>query len=500
MVFDNKGLRDFRHRLGVCICILVLAAGSTSFAQADLDSLDSWVRQMQPDPFIRCGESTWIEALDDTRERWLGKTYLEKVVLTNKLLQTLEDSHTAVSAYDWIWDVEHAFGTLPIRWHIEGGALWTLDSGLPGLPEGVRVLSLNGLQAESVVRAAKDLAPMEGLSTTATSRVGAHNVTPYVLGITEKDTLTVTWVHPRTTLPKTDSWPSLRKKEARKAWKSISRRQPVVLWTYPDGSHLFKRDAKRLAKSPKATSPIAGVTTLHIASFSRGSWRNFERRLRLGFEHVREHRGPLVINLRGNPGGQSYRMELLWNHLSNATTHLPYALVAKQSGFTAQINGRHYKRLRKRWVDKHLETSAEARYIHTMATMPVGETDTLFFPKKHPKTSRFRGPVALIIDGESASASVSFAGAFQDQKRGPVLGESCMGPANGTMGNPYLRRLPHSGIFVSLSTAVYMAKPVEDWTEGMPIQPDILIPDLWRNDAALQREIDEWIQTLPRFR
>ena len=45
-----------------------------------------------------------------------------------------------------------------------------------------------------------------------------------------------------------------------------------------------------------------------------------------------------------------------------------------------------------------------------------------------------------------------------------------------------------------------MAKPVKDWAEGMPIQPDMLIPDLWRNDAALQREIDEWIQTLPRFR
>ena len=43
MAFDNKGLCDFRLRLGACICILVLAAGSTSFAQADLDSLDSWV-------------------------------------------------------------------------------------------------------------------------------------------------------------------------------------------------------------------------------------------------------------------------------------------------------------------------------------------------------------------------------------------------------------------------------------------------------------------------
>ena len=495
MAFDEIGFLGVRQRLWACFSLLVLTTGPGALAQADLDSLDSWVRQMHPDPFIRCGESTWNEALDDTRERWLGTTYLERVRLTNKLLQTLEDSHTAVSAYDWIWDVEHAFGTLPIRWHIEGGALWTLDSGLSGLPEGVRVLTLNGLQAESVVRAAMDLAPMEGLSTTATSRVGAHNVTPYVLGITEKDTLTVTWVDPATALPKSDSWPSLRKKEARQAWKSISRRQPVVLWTYPDGSHLFKRDAKRLAKSPKAMASIEGATTLHIASFSRGSWRNFERRLRLGFERMREHRGPLVINLRGNPGGQSYRMELLWNHLSNATTHLPYALVAKQSAFTARINGRHYKRLRKRWVDKHLETSAEARYIHTMATMPVGEADTLFFPKKHPMARRFKGPVALVIDGESASASVSFAGAFQDQKRGPVLGEACMGPAHGTMGNPYLRRLPHSGIFVSLSTAIYMAKPVEDWDKGTPIQPDILIPDLWRNDAALQQTIDGWIQS-----
>ena len=210
MTFDMTGGRSVRHRFGVLFGVVVLATSSGSFAQADLDSIDSWVRQMQPAPFIRCGESTWKEALDETRERWLGKTYLERVVLSNNLLQVLQDSHTAVSAYDWIWDVEHAFGTLPIRWNIEGGAMWTLDSGLPGLPEGVRVLALNGLDAESIVRAAMDLAPMEGVSTTATSRVGAHNITPYVLGITEKDTLTVTWVDPSTTLPKTESWPRFR--------------------------------------------------------------------------------------------------------------------------------------------------------------------------------------------------------------------------------------------------------------------------------------------------
>ena len=187
-------------------------------------------------------------------------------------------------------------------------------------------------------------------------------------------------------------------------------------------------------------------------------------------------------------------MELLWNHLSNVSVHLPYALVAKQSAFTARINERHYKRLRKRWVDKHLQTSAEARYIHTMATMPVGRTDTLFFPKKHPNSQGHQGPVAVIIDGESASASVSFAGAFQDQ-RGPLLGEACMGPSNGTMGNPYVRRLPHSGIFVSLSTAMYLAKPAENWAAGTPFNPTswCLICGAINRTA---KAVDQWIQTL----
>ena len=91
---------------------------------------------MQPAPFIRCGESTWIEALDDTRERWLGKTYLEKVVLTNKLLQTLEDSHTAVSAYDWIWDVEHAFEPFPFAGTLKGVHCGPLTRGCQDFLKG----------------------------------------------------------------------------------------------------------------------------------------------------------------------------------------------------------------------------------------------------------------------------------------------------------------------------------------------------------------------------
>ena len=175
-------------------------------------------------------------------------------------------------------------------------------------------------------------------------------------------------------------------------------------------------------------------------------------------------------------------------------SHLPYALVAKQSDVTAKANGKHYRRLRKRWVDKNLDRSTDAKYIYTMATLPLGETDTLWFPRQRLKKDRFTGPLAVLMDGESASASVSFAGAIQSTSRGPLVGESCMGPANGTMGNPYLRVLPLSGIAVSISTAVYMAEPCENWKVSRPVQADLLVPFMWRRGPALDNAIERWIQ------
>ncbi|MBF50135.1 MAG: hypothetical protein CL839_05430, partial [Crocinitomicaceae bacterium] len=70
---------------------------------------------MHPDPFLRCGESAWIRQLDGTREQWLKASSMKRIRLINLLLQTMQDSHSAVSAYDWIWEVERLHGTLPIR-------------------------------------------------------------------------------------------------------------------------------------------------------------------------------------------------------------------------------------------------------------------------------------------------------------------------------------------------------------------------------------------------
>ena len=118
----------------LAVCLGVMAWVPVLRAQDDLDSLDKWVREMHPDPFVRCGESAGFGNLMAPEKQWLEASPMERIRLSNLLLQTMQDSHSAVSAYDWIWEVERLHGTLPIRWAIEGRALWVLDSGLPDCP------------------------------------------------------------------------------------------------------------------------------------------------------------------------------------------------------------------------------------------------------------------------------------------------------------------------------------------------------------------------------
>ena len=194
----------------------------------------------------------------------------------------------------------------------------------------------------------------------------------------------------------------------------------------------------------------------------------------MGFRRLTEIEGRSLSILEAIPGAVAANGAPLesFGHKINSPA---VALVAKQSDITAKANARFYKRLRKRWVDRHLDSSSDARYIHAMATLPLGETALCFSRENTLVMAHIEAMLLSLIDGESASASVSFAGAIQSTGRGTLIGESCMGPANGTMGNPYLQILLISGIVVSLSTAIYMAQPCNDWGATQPIQPDLLV-------------------------
>ena len=469
--------------LSGCVLVWVAAAcllPAQGTAQADLDSLDVWVRRMHPAPFLRCAPSLWESKLDALRLEWADLTHMEHVREVNALLQTLQDSHAAVSAWDWMWAVEREHGSVPIRWALEGDALWVAASAVDGLSAGTRILSLNGMDAAQCAAVARDLGNVEGHSPVGQARTGVHSLTAWVMGHTQSDSLHVAWLDRASGEVQHMAISGVPLRKANRAWRPISQRGPSVQWAFPDeGNALGLNDASLLS----------------ISSFSQGRFGKYQRRLWKGFQRAQELGRPVVIDLRGNAGGQSARMEMLWRHVAMARRQLPFGLVAKQSPETHRDIHRHYKRLRKRWVDKHKDTSQDAKYIYDLAHLPMGELDTLEFGAQPLVDWRFRGPVCLLMDGESASATVSFAGAFQHARRGPLFGEPCLGPQQGTMGNPMLKVLPESRIVISMSTAVYMAEAQGDWANTSPVRPDVFIPQMWRNEDVLRANLQTWIDS-----
>ncbi|WP_368517880.1 S41 family peptidase [Rhizobium sp.] len=99
-----------------------------------------------------------------------------------------------------------------------------------------------------------------------------------------------------------------------------------------------------------------------------------------------------------------------------------------------------------------------------------GPEMTLPFP------DAWKGKMALLINGGSASACEDFALRFKDGNRGLVLGE----PSFGSTGQPYFVRFPEFGMSFSVSTKREYFPDGRQF-EGIGVMPDVSIP-LMRNE------------------
>ena len=84
---------------------------------------------------------------------------------------------------------------------------------------------------------------------------------------------------------------------------------------------------------------------------------------------------------------------------------------------------------------------------------------------------KYEGPAVMLLDGLSASASVSLAAWFVRSGRGKTIGEPPMGSISGTFGNPIRITLPSSGIQMNVATARYYTEAPIRW-ETRPLLPD----------------------------
>ena len=208
-------------------------------------------------------------------------------------------------------------------------------------------------------------------------------------------------------LPTTKTFDAVPLRHARKAWAPISTRRPVVDWIYPDGSHLTPRDDKRFAKEDERLSTLGRVDTSTQTGRTPPLWRHLPSRAAMvvlrpfGWRSARQiARVPVAIGLRGTQRPVAPHGIVVAACRENKTAP-PLRTRGQESpsppermdGFTS-VCGKGGGQ-----TPRHL-TRCPLHY--TMATLPIGETDTLHFSKQGVWRDAWKGPVAVIIDGESA--------------------------------------------------------------------------------------------------
>ena len=210
----------------------------------------------------------------------------------------------------------------------------------------------------------------------------------------------------------------------------------------------------------RSDSTVAVILT--IKHFHPENVRSFRQELKACFKHIKALEADdevrfagLILDLRGNSGGHIAIMAELLPYLTTAPVNLPAGVQIKASeeakarwgtGRFGLIGGKSY--LKNLQVLKSTLSKIEGDSI---AYIPF---DRSIEPRKR---LAYSGTTALLLDGLSASATVSIASWFVRSGRGETFGEPPMGSVSGTFGNP-----------VRLSTSVpkhrLVTCPKPDWS------------------------------------
>jgi len=408
---------------------------SSAFVR-DLDTLKVWVEKHHPLPFARCAQEDWTRAHENAKVKVKTEgTEIAFVEAVGELLSVLKDSHTSISLEPWRKDILNGYRANSLQFTSIEDLVYVKRDDLGQIKTGTRVESINGIASEVLLSKALLIAPQEGNSWTGKTRFAEALLVPVSVALNEGSH------EGRIQVNGAYYGFGLKKKKA--TFKSMLTHPKYIEWHVGD-KHV----------------------TLKIKSFGKGKSRVYFRVLRRGFRKLERNSRKwetkaLVIDLRGNTGGYSARMSEVLHYICDQTIKVP------------------------------------AIYIRPNDLRDGNNLDTVRFEgRKMGGKHLWDGPTSLLIDGFSASASVSFAGVFRKQKLGPIFGEACMGARSGTFSDPVDYELPESGLKVSIASGIFSMD--DEIKMGMrPVAPtrwvQCNIEDLISGNDPIEGAIRDWI-------
>jgi C-terminal processing protease CtpA/Prc len=452
--------------------------------QSDLDSLSNWILDVHPAPFAHCSEQDWTERLAKNKALVSGGGNLFAAAKAySDLTSLLKDSHTGIALQSFANALAHSNGQIPIEIATAENKTVVVQDWTNSVMPGSVVESIGGISARSLLGMSMSLISQEGEAVVSRLRMADklwNDLVPFALGGVEGDRLPLV-------LSQQFQSETMVKVASKADLDSIK-----ALCTVPDISWSSVEDHP-------------DVIHLKIRSFNPEQLQRFKRELRNCFRSIhsweRKHGVPVegvVLDLRQNSGGHIAVMAEVLPYLASEPTRIPFGVQIKNS-----------QKARAQLVQPALSGSVislgyQKNFKRLNKAIRNGDAGSMSFvafeyPLSPQKRLNYDGAMVMLLDGLSASASVSLAAWFVRSGRGLTIGEPPMGSISGTFGNPIQMSLPASGIKMTVATARYYTEAPIRW-ETRPLLPDfpiaMTVEDyVFDRDPFLQRAVEFFSET-----
>ena len=447
--------------------------------QRDLDSLASWILDVHPSPYIHCSALEFESALEQAKQTFSGGgTLFAAAQMAAKTCNVLKDSHTGVALQSFSNQLGERYGHIPLEIQTVQNRLIITSIADHVDAIGQEVVQVDHAPARSILGSALALVSQEGDAALARLRIAEklwNDIAPFAVSASIGDSVNIALRSgeiiqlPVLSNSAIQDWHASTNAPNSIEWAEVQRGDSMKLLTlrighfHPENARFFRQTLKAFFKRAK-----------HLASTEASHFRG------------------ISIDLRGNSGG----------HIAIMAELLPY-LIHSPTALPAGVQIRGSDQARQRWGSGRFGIAPPRSYLKNLkalnAALATTSNDSIaFIPFEYPiRPSRrlnYSGTTSLLLDGLSASATVSIASWFIRTGRGKTFGEPPMGSVSGTFGNPVRVVLPETGLAINVGSARYFTQQPVRW-ESAPLLVDHPISSTAKNiekgeDPALEAALD----------
>ncbi|MEN9743460.1 MAG: hypothetical protein RLZZ65_1265 [Bacteroidota bacterium] len=425
---------------------------------SDLEQLHKHILLTHPNPTYYTSNTALIDAYNVAKQKCEAEqTVFDFIQIVNGYLSTLKDSHTGLNPKDFLYQVNPGRKVLPFFITKIEGKFYVYGSYSDSLKIGEEVLAIDQYTTEEWYQLAQKLSMCEGAAKEAQQEVALDYI-----GVVYN--LLNMSMH---------ASKDAQFKLVKSTGDTVLQQVPyLATWKY------YLKSIGKLSSDEVAyrfDENNNGI--LSISSFQPMALSLFEKKIDDFFLEVKEREcQQIYIDLRDNLGGLLRAEEYLFSYINEKSIPIQTNYLYKRSNYDRFA-------LLSPFQKKQFENRAKNVYPNGLISkeydfyrMPKGSLYTILYdyvPSNHANYT-FKGKCDLIVNGNSMSASVLFAGWFKHVQRGSILGSSCMGGMGGTFGNPAALSLKHSKITVIVSTLKFTPLHIKEKVLE-PIVPDILL-------------------------